>query len=103
VLITLSSGLEVAQYVLKRLFASRKMSEPMLSIPAKIESEIMNNTIYSSLHVADMYTDYGSLRSSVDNESAENEDPKEEYHSAVFSWSEYCRFFAIGMSMMWTW
>ncbi|KAG0647438.1 Nucleoside transporter FUN26 [Hyphodiscus hymeniophilus] len=61
----------------------------------------MDCALYTSLQPTDQ-SDYGSLRDSSDLELAESEGSKDEI-GASFSWAEYCSFFAVGISMMWTW
>ena len=63
----------------------------------------MDTPLYTRLS-PDWNLSYGHLENTLDTELAETEDSKEEDdHGPQFSWVEYCCFFAIGMSMMWTW
>lgn len=62
----------------------------------------MENSPYSPLH-PEWAMSYDSLENAPDVELAETDDSKDDDPGPPFSWLEYCSFFAIGMSMMWTW
>jgi hypothetical protein len=72
-------------------------------IHTKFESDIMNSTFYHSQGLPEDHKDYGSFRNSANIYPTESEDTEAQETDSSFSWAEYCSFFAIGLSMMWTW
>ena len=80
---------------------SRNRTNPTLSILQRFRSYVIGDTLYSFLQSRDNF-DYGSSRNSLEMDLPASEDSKNG-DAPQFLFAEYCGFFAIGVSMMWTW